>query len=143
MNPARFRQLTDAYGGDLARWPAPEREAAQALASRGEPAVVRMLEDAAALDALLQAHRIRPPHAALASLIVARAPLPRPAPAAIPRRWRWGLGFAGLGAAGALAGVLVTAGAMPAVNPLGPLGEASWMAAGTVFGTSTSDWSDN
>ncbi|WP_448205248.1 hypothetical protein [Azospirillum sp. sgz302134] len=52
MTIARFRHLAEAYGADIARWPAAERAVAAALLSTSDEAR-RALEQARALDSWL------------------------------------------------------------------------------------------
>lgn len=99
MTPERFRALTAAYGADPARWPDHERAQGQAMAALPEHRDA--LDQAAALDRLLGAHRVAMPAPALQRRIAASAPAPR-AP------WWWsGLGLAGAGLAGTVAGALL------------------------------------
>ncbi|MDF3835735.1 hypothetical protein P3W85_22700 [Cupriavidus basilensis] len=102
MTPERFRALIDIYGADPAHWPAGERSQGQAMAPLPEHRGA--LDAAAALDRLLAAHRVAAPDAALLRRIAASAPLAR-----APRvPWWWsGLGLAGAGLAGTVAGVLL------------------------------------
>ena len=91
MTSERFAALAEAYGGDVARWPAAEREAAAALMA-AEPAWARTtLAQAAELDEALAA--FTPPRVSgeLAARIAAGAPK-------TGRRWRLWLTPAGIGA---------------------------------------------
>jgi hypothetical protein len=104
MTHERFEALAEAYGGDVARWPAEVRDGA-ALLMAGEPDVTRAaLARAGALDAALDAWRPAPASASLIDRIVAAAPrLRRP-------RWLAWLSPAALGAglaAACAAGVVV------------------------------------
>ena len=93
MTLERFEALAEAYGGDVARWPLAEREAAAQLMA-AEPDWVRdILARADALDAALAA--FSPPRAAsgLMDRIVASAPQPRSR-----TRWTGWLVPAGMGA---------------------------------------------
>ena len=107
MTPERFETLAEAFGGDVARWPQVERDAAAALMA-ARPAVVReILARAEDLDAALAA--FSPPRAAsgLMDRIIATAPTPRGR-----RGWTGWLVPAGLGAglaAACAAGVMVGA----------------------------------
>ncbi|MFZ5719026.1 MAG: hypothetical protein ACOY5Y_06105 [Pseudomonadota bacterium] len=74
MTPERFVALAEAYGGDFARWPATEREAAAAWASEHQDAARAILERAADLDALLNAAAAPQASAIMADRIVAGAP---------------------------------------------------------------------
>lgn len=82
----RFGQLLDAYGGDPARWPEAERGAAEALLLRSAPARA-LQQQAAALDADLDAFQVPPPDAALRSRILVDA---------APRRRGWRIMLADL-----------------------------------------------
>jgi hypothetical protein len=76
MTPERLRTIIDSYGADPARWPAAEREAAQALlATSGTDAALRGLHaEAVRLDAALSALPLPPlPLAAPAATLLARA----------------------------------------------------------------------
>ena len=113
MTPERFTALAESYGGDLLRWPAAEREAARRLQARGEPAVRRALSEAADLDHLLGAWTVPSPSPALHRSVCASAPAAAPARG---RFWWPGLGLAGAGLAGALAGASAIALAAPALQ---------------------------
>jgi hypothetical protein len=111
MDIERFETLALAYGGDVARWPATERDAAEAFSRASPEAARKLLADAALVDATLQAWRTGPPSAALRDRILATAPKPR-APRRLGRDFgrRRGLAFwlSGAGfAAAALAGLVV------------------------------------
>ena len=85
----RFESLLDAYGGDLARWPAPLAAAAAALVGQSSEARARLAE-AVALDRLLAKTSAPGPDrlSQLADRIVARAAAegpPRASSAAVPR----------------------------------------------------------
>jgi len=104
MTHERFEALAEAWGGDVARWPADAREAA-ALLMAAEPEFTRAaLARAEALDAALDAWRPAPASPSLVERIVAAAPaLRRP-------RWLGWLSPAALGAglaAATVAGVIV------------------------------------
>lgn len=73
MNSERFRILADAYGADLDRWPANEREAAVAYLDADPDAPV-WLADAQSLDQLLDLAPPMAPSAALREQIIACAP---------------------------------------------------------------------
>lgn len=148
MTPERFEGLADAWGADLQRWPEAERAAARGLLAR-EPGLQAMLAHAAALDAVLDAHRIAAPGAGLVRgvLDAAAASSPRRPQARSGRPrigWWWsGAGAAGLGLAGAAAGVLAVSmaltAAMPASHP--SAGDGGW--ASTAFDRGgAADWSD-
>ncbi|RAK56707.1 hypothetical protein [Phenylobacterium deserti] len=104
MNRERFEELAQAYGGQVARWPESERDAAALLMAAEPEYARRTLAEAEQLDAFLDAWRPKPASAALMDTVLAAAPKPRREP-----RWRGWLMPAGLGAglaAACAAGVL-------------------------------------
>lgn len=106
MNARRFATLARTYGGSLHRWPRAEQAAAGLFAGTAEGRA--LLERAARLDALLDRHHVEAPSPALHGAIVATA-----ATQVRQRRhrrlWWLGFGLAGIGLAGAVAGLaLVT-----------------------------------
>ena len=109
MTPERFETLAEAYGGDVARWPDAERAGAAALMT-AEPAwAQRVLAEAGALDALLDAAPAIVASSGLSARVLAGAPRPR-------RAWRgWllpagmGAGLAAACAAGVVAGAQLSA----------------------------------
>lgn len=103
MTIERFEDLAGAYGGEIARWPEGEREAARALLAAQPERLGAVLAQAADLDRLLDLAPAQRPNAALLGRLIAAAPQP----ANRARRWIAGLGAAlGLSAA-AFAGVMV------------------------------------
>lgn len=99
----RFEDLAEVYGGEIARWPEGEREAARALLAANPERLSPVLVGAAQLDRLLDLAPAQSVDAALLGRLIAAAPQARNA----ARRWIAGLGAAlGLSAA-ALAGVAV------------------------------------
>jgi hypothetical protein len=103
MSLERFEDLAEIYGGEIARWPEGEREAARALLAMNPRRLKPALAAAAHLDRLLDLAPAQSPDAALLGSLIAAAPQP----VASARRWIAGLGAAlGLSAA-ALAGVAV------------------------------------
>ncbi|WP_411288258.1 hypothetical protein [Phenylobacterium sp.] len=101
----RFEALAQAYGGDVARWPPAERDAAATLMA-AEPAFTqRLLADAGRMDEALDAFRFTPASGGLAEAILAHAPQRRRRPAWLSWLTPVGLG-AGLAAACA-AGLIV------------------------------------
>lgn len=105
LSPARFAALAEAYGGDLARWPAAVRDAAAAALAR-DPVAAALLGEVARLDVALDRWRVPAPRAALVGAVLAVAPgLPLAWTRA--RLWWSGIGFAGVGLGGALAGALL------------------------------------
>lgn len=136
MTPDRFVQLLDAYGADIARWPAAERAAAQALA-RAAPAALQAAQDeAAALDALLATHSVAPPEPALAAHIALQA-----GTAPSGRWWRtltrWPA-WAAVGLAGAATGVFAATLALHA----GPPAADTWNDMADAFGGRRAEWSE-
>ncbi|KAA3450479.1 hypothetical protein C7I87_12775 [Mesorhizobium sp. SARCC-RB16n] len=102
MDAKRFAALAEAYGGDLRRWPEAEREAATAFAS--SEAGQAISRHAGTLDALLDGYSVQHPGKALHDSIL------RAADRHLVRRrrqrvWWLGLGLAGIGLAGAVAGL--------------------------------------
>ncbi len=63
MTLKRFKQLLDAYGADLGRWPVAERQAARALLA-GDTRAREAREATAALDAMLDVYAPEPVSAA-------------------------------------------------------------------------------
>lgn len=106
MEAERFAALADAYGGALHRWPRAEQVAASLFAESAEGRA--MLERAGRLDAVLDRHRAAAPRPALHGAIVANAAMPL-RQGRRRRLWWLGFGLAGIGLAGAVAGLgLVT-----------------------------------
>ena len=98
MTKDEFEELAAAYGGEIARWPAAQRDEAALLAA-AEPDFARaVLEREARLDAALDELPRAVASAALFEQIVATAP-------AVRRRPRWRLWLAPAGLSAALAGV--------------------------------------
>ena len=110
MDAGRFAALADTYGGALHRWPTVEQPGAMLFAETEAGRAI--LTRAGRLDAILDRHRAEAPSPALHGAIVAGAT------AGVRqgrrRRYWWlGFGLAGVGLAGAVAGLaLVTV-----VNP--------------------------
>lgn len=138
MSPDRFRALAASHGADASRWPAAERDAAQALL-RVRPELQGALADEAALDAWLDASFVAPPDAALLARVAATAP----AGGRRSRRWtHWllpGAGLAGVVLAGSLAGALAVS---VALRFIGAPPEPSWMEAGSAFAAVPAAWSE-
>ena len=63
MTLKRFKHLLDAYGADLARWPAAERQAARALIA-ADPRARQARDETAELDAFLDRYAPEPVSAA-------------------------------------------------------------------------------
>jgi hypothetical protein len=106
MNEDRFRELSEAFGGDLCRWPEAERADAEAFAAACPEAARAALAEAEALDRLLFAFAAGAASQNLRARIVDAAPRQR----AVGRAWRWvagaglGVGLAACCAAGVAAG---------------------------------------
>lgn len=155
MTPERFTALLEAYGADPRRWPEAERAEALALLAAGPPVLRQQLQEAAWLDARLDASPVAAPDETLIARIAAGAqaspahPEPqadrgRSKPVADARRWRprwwWsGAGLAGVGLAGALAGVftatVVLRGAAQSTG-------VDWAERATAFSEPSADWSE-
>jgi hypothetical protein len=111
MDLTRFEALADAYGADLRRWPAAERDAADALMAAEPQAARALLSAAEGLDDLLAASRPPAPSPALRAGILAAAPRER------RRRSGFGLWLQGAGlATAAMVGVVVGASALTAMT---------------------------
>ena len=108
MTIERLNALAEAYGADLRRWPASERPFAESLVAT-DPAARAALDEAAALDVLLDASPRPTPSAVLAARILAAAPKGREARAHLGRIfWFLGAGWAAAACAGVVAGVGLT-----------------------------------
>lgn len=119
MTLEKFEDLAEIYGGEIARWPEGEREAARALLAADPERLSSVLAEAAQLDRLLDLAPAQSADAALLGRLIAAAPQ---APNTV-RRWLACLGAAlGLSAAafaGVLAGVSIAGPAQsPAVAPV-------------------------
>lgn len=118
----RFQELADAYGGVVARWPEPHREAAMLMAS--DPVAQQILTRALSLDELLDTWQAPAVTDALRDRFMARAPASRSGFALRARLW-----WSGIGIAAALTGAVAGAAAVAVVAPI----EAS-SDSGTSFG---------
>ena len=108
MKIDRLEVLAEAYGADLSRWPAHERAFAESLIA-ADPAARAVLEDAAALDALLDASPRIVPSADLTAQVLASAPKPKASRGHLGRVfWILGAGWAAAACAGVVAGVGLT-----------------------------------
>ncbi|MCE4056404.1 hypothetical protein [Pseudomonas sp. Au-Pse12] len=115
MTPERFAYLADAYGADLQRWPAGEREAAQALLGDGNALAAEALRQARWLDSQLDSYQLAAPGPALAQRIIAAAAT-APRGASFWQRyagWLASLGWVGVGLTGVAAGMLAVALSLP------------------------------
>ncbi len=126
----RFAVLAQAYGGDLRRWPAADRAAAETLLARGQADAHAVLGREGRLEAWLDTYSIPAPSAALVGRILAAAPQPALLWSRA-RLWWSGLGFAGVGLAGALTGALALSLATPALLDHRA---ADWADGQTIFG---------
>ncbi|AAK24714.1 hypothetical protein [Caulobacter vibrioides] len=131
MSVARFEALAQTFGGEIARWPEGEREAARALLAADPDRLSPVLTEASQLDRLLDLAPAQAVDAALLGRLIAAAPR---APNAT-RRWITGLSAAfGLSAA-ALAGVLAGISIGGHIQPpavLAPAGQAEVVTAADV-----------
>jgi hypothetical protein len=103
MDEERFEGLTDAYGGESARWPQGERAPALRYLA-ATPAAHRTRASALELDAILDAWSMDGPSPGLAQRIAAAAPAPRTLRAR--DLWISGVGLA----AACVIGIMVGAG---------------------------------
>lgn len=103
LTQERFEELAEAWGGDIARWPAEAREAAARLMAAEPRFTGHVLARAEALDGALDAWRPAPARPWLVEAILAAAPQ------ALKPRWISWLSPAALAgglAAAAVAGVV-------------------------------------
>lgn len=101
MTKEQFQALAEAYGGEIARWPAAVRDEAALFAASDPGSAQAVLAREAALDAALDAApRPAPAPSALYDRILADAP-------SRPRRARWRLWLTPAGLGAALAGAAV------------------------------------
>lgn len=106
----RFRDLADAYGGVVARWPITYRAAAARVASTPEGRAI--LADALSLDARLDSWTVPAPATGLAGRVAGQAAVGNRT-ARVRQRWWWsGFGLAAT-LAGAVAGTAAVAIAPP------------------------------
>lgn len=113
MNADRMRELAEAWGGDLRRWPAADREAAQTFALLQPEVAERALFEARQLDAVLDAVPSVQVSIALRDRVIASAGAAGlKARAAWPglRRLLWigGAGWAAAACAGVVFGMTLT-----------------------------------
>jgi hypothetical protein len=114
MNAERFETLAGAYGGDLRRWPAAERAAAEVFRTTEPDRAAVILTAADDLDFALDAWRAPAPSAALREAVLAAAPRGR---RAAPFRsglglWLSGAGLAAVAVAGVIVGVVASSAAV-------------------------------
>jgi hypothetical protein len=108
LTPERAAAILDAYGADPRRWPEAERAA---MLARLREAGEAMLDEAGALDDLLDAGRAPAPSMALRAAVLAGAP--RRAIVTRARLWWAGLILTAATAAGALSGSAAAAAFAP------------------------------
>ncbi|MGX7876567.1 hypothetical protein ACVDG5_031275 [Mesorhizobium sp. ORM6] len=114
MDAERFAALAAAYGGDLRRWPQGERERGAAFAH--SDLGVAILGHAGKLDALLDSYDAKAPSKALHGSIL-RVADRHLVQHRRQRFWWLGLGLAGIGLAGAVAGLALVTVVTPEVQP--------------------------
>lgn len=111
MDRERFEALAEAYGGDMARWPADARDDAAARLAAEPAFAARVLARASTLDQALDGWAATPAGNDLRERIIAEAPSPRPVRA---RAWLGrigvGAGLAAACAAGLVLGVQLAGG---------------------------------
>ena len=107
MKAERLHELADAYGADLRRWPASERAFAESLLA-ADPSLKAVLDEAATLDALLNAAPAPVPSAALTARVLAAAPQRKTRGRLGKAVWYLGAGWAAAACAGVVAGVGLT-----------------------------------
>jgi hypothetical protein len=108
MKAERLHALAEAYGADLRRWPASERAFAESLIA-ADPSLKSVLDQAAALDALLDASPAPTPSVDLAARILAAAPKIKARRFHLDRIALYlGAGWAAAACAGVVAGVGLT-----------------------------------
>ncbi|MBZ9683095.1 MULTISPECIES: hypothetical protein [unclassified Mesorhizobium] len=114
MDAERFAALAAAYGGDLRRWPQANRPTGATFARTEMGAAI--LGQAGKLDALLDSYDVMAPGAALHGGILRMADR-----LLVQRRrrraWWLGLGLAGIGLAGAIAGLALVSVVTPEFQP--------------------------
>lgn len=111
MDLNRFESLVAAYGATPSRWPAEERDAAEAFA-RTDPRASALLAEADRIDTLLFAHKVAEPSRTLRAMVIEGAPT-KVRLTGRARLWWTGLGLALAGASGMLAGSAATAALEP------------------------------
>ncbi len=115
MNAERFETLTSAYGADLRRWPAAERDAAVGFVAADKVRAERILFEARQVDAALDASLAPRISHALRDAILAGAPQPRPERKPFFDFGRWVVAGAALACA-CVVGVLAGAGAVQRIT---------------------------
>lgn len=115
MNAERFEILTSAYGADVRRWPAGERDAALAFMAADKVQAERILFEARQVDAALDASPAPQVSQALRDAILAAAPPPRPERKPFFDFSRWAVAGAALACA-CVVGVMAGAGAVQRIT---------------------------
>jgi hypothetical protein len=118
----RFKELADAYGGVVTRWPEQYHNAAMEIAL--QPAGRMILEQASALDGALDAWLLLPPAETLRVRVTAGAPMPAAKLMTRARLW-----WSGVGIAAALAGATAGTAAVAITAPVDAASDG-----GTSFG---------
>jgi hypothetical protein len=119
MTLDEFRRLTEAWGGDPARWPAAAREPAAALLA-GSAAARALRAEAAALDALIAAAPAPAPSAALLAAVLAAPRKGGAAPRAGRPAWRLALAAGPWPRLAGLAAAVLLGFAIGSVGPFAP-----------------------
>jgi len=113
MDETRFKALAEAYGGDLARWPEAERDAAEGFLADHPGQAAPILSEASVLDQLLASPGDLQVSPALEEAVLASAPIAEPVASPQPApRWA-GIAAAITLMAGAGAGWIAAPGADP------------------------------
>ena len=117
MTPERFRDLANAYGGNVQRWPTSEQADAQALIDCHHATALDALHEARWLDTQLDSHCLAPAPAELVRRIIASGvPPARRSFWSRHTDWLSRIGFVGAGLAGIAAGMLVVSLGLPVRN---------------------------
>lgn len=115
MNAERFETLTSAYGADLRRWPAGERDSALTFMAADKARAERILFEARQVDAALEASPTPQVSHALRDAILAAAPPPRTERKPFFDFSRWAVAGAALACA-CVVGVMAGAGAVQRIT---------------------------
>ncbi|WP_026046977.1 hypothetical protein [Sphingomonas sp. PAMC 26621] len=122
MTLDRFRDLADAYGGAIARWPEQHRDAAALMAVR--PCARKILAYASTIDETLDVWRVPSPSVELRNDVVGSALAQKKTVGMRARLW-----WSAVGVAAALAGAASGTAAVAMVAPIDSTGDS-----GTSFG---------
>ncbi|WP_293881300.1 hypothetical protein [Sphingomonas sp.] len=107
----RFQELANAYGGVVARWPGPHREAGTTMAS--DPPAKEILAQALSLDDVLDTWHAPVVTDSMRKRVMADTPVPRSGFARRARLW-----WSGIGIAAALTGAVAGAATVAIVAPI-------------------------